>query len=460
MAREPPIEFDATASGRPEMRAINEDLSEDLSDRQASSLESSLPPADSGKSAWLFLAACWVVEMLIWGFAFSFGVFQDYYSNNEPFAGSNSIAAIGTTASGIMYIGTPIAFLLCRLYPRLGRWFTIIGIVINSAAMAISSICTTVPQLILTQGLMAGVGGCLAYAPCDLYIDEWFVKRKGLAYGIVFGATTFGGCVLPLVLNALLDAFGLETALQIWAGIVFASTSPLAYFIKPRLPCSAASSVRHLDIRYFRSRAFTLHQIGNLIQSLGYFLPLVYLPTYARSVSNASGYLPALTVLLINVAATVGCTVMGAFADRFQSTTCILISTIGATAGVFLLWGLSTSLPALYCFCFVYGSFAGCWASMWAAIMREVSVDIETKDGEHFDSMIMFGWLCVGRGIGNVVSGPLSSLLIEGMPWKDQYIGGFGSGYGDIIVFTGVSVFLGGNTFVWKHLNLLYTTYK
>jgi hypothetical protein len=32
------------------------------------------------------------------GFPFAFGVFQDYYSNHEPFAGSSSIAVIGTCA--------------------------------------------------------------------------------------------------------------------------------------------------------------------------------------------------------------------------------------------------------------------------------------------------------------------------------------------------------------------------
>jgi hypothetical protein len=29
--------------------------------------EFSLPPVDGGKDAWLFLAACWAVEALVWG---------------------------------------------------------------------------------------------------------------------------------------------------------------------------------------------------------------------------------------------------------------------------------------------------------------------------------------------------------------------------------------------------------
>ncbi|TPX15531.1 uncharacterized protein E0L32_004229 [Thyridium curvatum] len=60
--------------------------------------ESSLPPVDSGKDAYLFLAACFMVEALVWGFPFSFGVFQDYYSEHEPFKGQPNIALVGTCA--------------------------------------------------------------------------------------------------------------------------------------------------------------------------------------------------------------------------------------------------------------------------------------------------------------------------------------------------------------------------
>lgn len=70
-----------------------------LHDAHSASQEfSSLPPVDGGKQAWLFLAACFAVEMLVWGFPFAFGVFQNYYSTNPPFAGQPNIAVIGTCA--------------------------------------------------------------------------------------------------------------------------------------------------------------------------------------------------------------------------------------------------------------------------------------------------------------------------------------------------------------------------
>lgn len=57
-----------------------------------------LPRPDGGKDAWLFLSACFMVEALVWGFPFTFGLFQEFYSTHEPFASSSGVAVIGTCA--------------------------------------------------------------------------------------------------------------------------------------------------------------------------------------------------------------------------------------------------------------------------------------------------------------------------------------------------------------------------
>ncbi|KAF4994606.1 hypothetical protein FDECE_13063 [Fusarium decemcellulare] len=72
--------------------------SEQVTDSELSAehAEFSLPQADGGKDAYLFLAACFIIEALVWGFPFAFGVFQDYYRTHEPFAETGGIPIIGT----------------------------------------------------------------------------------------------------------------------------------------------------------------------------------------------------------------------------------------------------------------------------------------------------------------------------------------------------------------------------
>lgn len=67
-----------------------------------------LPPMDSGMNAWLFLAACFVMEALVWGFAFTYGVFQEYYSAIPEFKDSGNIAVVGTCAMVISHTLFPL----------------------------------------------------------------------------------------------------------------------------------------------------------------------------------------------------------------------------------------------------------------------------------------------------------------------------------------------------------------
>ncbi|KAH6884797.1 major facilitator superfamily domain-containing protein [Thelonectria olida] len=426
--------------------------------------EFSLKRVDGGKDAWLFLAACFVIEALTWGFPFSFGVFQDYYSTHEPFAGSTKIAIIGTCSMGIMYLGLPFVMLVQRLYPRQTRFSPIIGLFVMCIALAVSSFSQNTTHLIATQGIFYAIGGSISYCPCILYMDEWFVKRKGLAYGVMWSGTGLAGFILPLLFEALLGRYGFRTTLRIWSLALFILTLPLAYFIKPRLPYSATRHINPLKLGFTFSKTFLLHQAANICQALGFFLPGIYLPSYARTALGASTVRSALTVLLVNVASVFGCVAMGFLSDRVHVTTCFLISAVGTTIGTFFLWGFSTNLAVLYIYCIMYGFFAGSYTSAWPGVMRQVSsapaVQTQRDDGgartntggSSFDPAMVMGVLSAGRGIGNIVSGPLSSALLDGMPWKGQAAAGYGTGYGTLIVFTGTTALAGGATYMFRRV--------
>ncbi|KAL1872127.1 hypothetical protein Daus18300_004497 [Diaporthe australafricana] len=427
---------------------------------QAPHHEFSLPPVDTGKDAWLFLAACFVIEALVWGFPFSFGIFQKYYSSHEPFMGSGNIAIIGTCTSGIMYLSGLPALVLNRMYPRVGRWLPVAGLLVMCLSLALSSLATTVTQLIATQGVLYAVGGSIGYLPCILYMDEWFVKRKGLAYGIMWSGTGLAGVILPLLLEYLLNTYGYETTLRVWACSLFVLTAPLAYFIKPRLPPSPVTHLRSFNLRFALSTPFVLYQLANVVEAVGFFLPGIYLPSYAADALKAGPFPSALTALLVNVSSVAGCVGLGFLIDRLHVTTCILACTVGATVGTFLLWGFAVNLPVLYIFCIMYGLSAGSFTTTWTGIMREVSMRYNASttaaDGDSaghsrsIDPSLVFVLLAAGRGIGNVASGPLSEVLIKGQPWQGEAGAGYGSGYGALIVFTGVSALLGGGSFLGR----------
>lgn len=74
------------------------------------------------------------------------------------------------------------------------------------------------------------------------------------------------------------------------------------------------------------------------------------------------------------------------------------------------------------------------------------------KADDRAEAGLIFGLLAAGRGIGSVVSGPLSEALLSERPWAGDAILGYGTGYGALIVFTGVSAMLGGMGWVGRRV--------
>lgn len=349
-----------------------------------------------------------------------------------------------------MYLDLPLVFAAYRQWPKYQRLGCGVGVLLMCLALGLSSLSTNVTHLIITQGIFYALGGSIAYSPCILLMEDWFDKRKGFAFGVMWAGTGLGGVVLPIVMEQLLSRYGFRTTLRAFAIALFILTAPLVYFVKPRVPiANNRPSPPPPNLRFLVTQTFSLFEVCNIVQALGFFLPSIYLPTYAGTI-GASKSLQALTVILFNVASVVGCVLMGSIVDKLDVTVCILISTVGSTIGVFLIWGFSMSLAPLFIFSVVYGLFAGSYTSTWPGIMRDVVHKMSSAE-----SSMVFACLAAGRGVGNLVSGPLSEALIKGLPWEGKLGYGYGSGYGPLIVFTGVTGVVGGGSYIARSLKWL-----
>jgi hypothetical protein len=101
------------------------------------------------------------------------------------------VAAIGTCQIGVLYSLAPLSVSALEAWPEMRRFSSIVGLAIIVASLIASSFAVHIGHLILTQGILYGVGGNLLYTPLMFYLDEWFIHRKGLAFGIMWagGAT-------------------------------------------------------------------------------------------------------------------------------------------------------------------------------------------------------------------------------------------------------------------------------
>lgn len=85
----------------------------------------------------------------------------------------------------------------------------------------------------------------------------------------------------------------------------------------------------------------------------------------------------------------------------------------------------------------MYGIFAAGWSAIWAGMIREVQ-----RADEKAGFGVLMGLFSAGRGVGSVVCGPVTEWLIRYGSW-DGVGGGYGTEYGAVIFFTGVSAACG-----------------
>jgi MFS family permease len=342
----------------------------------------------------------------------------------------------------------PVAFLVLRRYPFLRRWCGPLGLVLTVVSLVSSAFVSSVGGLIATQGVLYAVGCGLLFSPISMYMDEWFVERKGLAYGVMWSGKAAVGVAMPFVFSKLLDSFGLRATLLSWTVASAILTCPLLFLLKPRIPLPRSTQPRPLSFEFLRRAPFWMMQIGITIQALGYIMPSTYMATYASNIGLSSVSGPVL-VALFSFASIPGALVHGMLGDRISATKVILISSFGSAVPVFLLWGLSRHFANMIAFVLAYGFFAGGFSSTWSSMMREIK-----RDDSSSDTAVIFGMLLGGRGVGFVLGGPISGALTSaGAATLSEEALGYATVYGPMILCTGVTAIFGAWGPYWKLLN-------
>ncbi|KAF8608595.1 MFS general substrate transporter [Ceratobasidium sp. AG-I] len=398
---------------------------------------SNLPPMDEGFRAYSYIAASFVLEMLVWSTPLSYGVFLNHYTTHNLFDSSQNflLPLVGTLSSGIMYMASMFVVPVIASYPQHRTSFMYVGLVLCVSGLLGAAFATKVWHLIMTQGVLYSVGGTILYFPVQVNLFEWFDKKLGLANGIVYSGTYLGGVVVPFIIEILLNKFGLRITFISLAIAYSVLLAPLLPFVRGRLLPSMVVTPPKLDWSFLRNPQFLILFLGNFLQGLGNFIPVLWLPTFATDI-NLNVTSGTLILALINASSILGSILLGHLSDKQDLRLVMIISVLGSSLAVFLLWGLASSLPPLVAFALVYGFLAAPFSSLWPKFCYIVS------DDSHVRSRLMSIFI-VGRGFGNILAAPVSSSLLRmKLITNDHPLYGYHvKGYGPLIIFTGTTMF-------------------
>lgn len=147
------------------------------------------PPPDGGFKAWLQVAMGFLIIFVTWGFVNSFGAFQSYYTQILP-----------EDPSTISWIGSIQVFLTFFIGAFSGRLLDaglfvptlFVGGILQLLGIFMTSLSTKWWQLLLSQGVLTGIGGGIFFCPSMGLIATYFSDRRALAVGIVSTGNSVG----------------------------------------------------------------------------------------------------------------------------------------------------------------------------------------------------------------------------------------------------------------------------
>jgi MFS family permease len=246
------------------------------------------------------------------------------------------IAFIGTLGYGLTWSGSLfINPIVARLDERGTKWLCVAGVLCMSLGLGLASLCTRVWQLLLTQGLLYGIGSSLLYFPILSVAPEYFTAHRGSAMGFILSGSGIGGLVFSPTIRTLISSIGPRWTLRALAFLVLVISLPIAVTAAPSRFVGRRPT--HIDIKLATKPSFLLSVGAGFLQAGGNGLPLTFLAEYSVVLGYSAGF--GATLLAVSNGVNSVSRVMTGFAgDRFGRQNTLILTVVLCVVSVLGFW--------------------------------------------------------------------------------------------------------------------------
>ncbi|XP_077984781.1 monocarboxylate transporter 3-like [Glandiceps talaboti] len=154
-----------------------------------------------------------------------FVAFLNYFDE-----GASVFTLVFTLYAIVLAIGAPMSGFLVSKYGA--RPIALLGAVLETVAMVSIPFAESVVHLLLTVGIVRGVGMIFVLVPGTSIVATYFQKNFAFANGIATTGGSIGGIVLPILARTLIDFYGWHGSFFIFAGLA-ANLTVCAVIMKP-----------------------------------------------------------------------------------------------------------------------------------------------------------------------------------------------------------------------------------
>jgi predicted MFS family arabinose efflux permease len=357
------------------------------------------PPPDGGIRAWSQVVLAHLVMCNTWGYINGFGVFQTYYTE-----------ALNRPPSDISWIGSVETFLVFFIGTFSGRatdagYFKVVwatGATIAVFSIFMTSLCTQYWQLLLSQGILQGLGCGLMFCPTLSLIPTYFDKRRAVALACVATGSATGGLLFPGIFNALLPKIGFAWTMRALGLFTFTTLLPSAFFLRQRLSPRKTGPI--VDWASFKELPYTLFGIGMYLAFWGLYVGFFYISSFAHNAVGASVSTSTDMLMIMSAVGIVARVIPGLISDRWTGPLNLLIPFTFASAIVCYGWAGVDSIGGLYAFSPTYGVVTAAVQGLFPVAVSSLTTDLK-KIGVRIGMILSI--LSFSALTGNPIAGAL-----------------------------------------------------
>ncbi|KAK5710494.1 hypothetical protein LTR17_018850 [Elasticomyces elasticus] len=330
------------------------------------------PPPDGGWKAWSQVACGWLVIFTTWGWVNSYGAFQTYYTLNLPGSSASQISWIGSVQNWLtFFIGACSGRLLdAGLYvPCL-----IVGVVLQLVGIFCMSISTTYWQLMLTQGVLTGLGGGIFFTPSLGLVATYFSSRRSLALGLATTGNAVGGMIYPIIVQQLLPKIGFAWTTRVLGFLNMGLLLVVIAFMRPRLPPRKSGPL--LDWAAWRDPPYAFFVAGIFFAIWSVYYTFYYVASFGVETVGFPFTASTSLVIIVNAVGVPSRVIPPYFADKVGQLNLIFPTMFCLTILAYT-WLAVDSVSGLYTFTVFYGVISAGFQCLFPSAIASLTPDLK-----------------------------------------------------------------------------------
>ncbi|PQE24348.1 mfs monocarboxylate transporter protein [Rutstroemia sp. NJR-2017a BVV2] len=378
---------------------------------------------DRGIVAWSQVLVSHLLVINGFGYMSSFGLFQSHWET-----------ALGRSASDIAWVGSIQLFLLFFVGALSGRamdegYFR--SLIISGSSLQLLGVFTTSAvtkywQLVLSQGVVQGLGNGLLFTPLVTLVSVYFLKKRAFALGLAACGAPVGGMIFPVIARQLQNNTSFAWVVRTMGFVILFNAVIILVLARPRSTTTTLVPRPLVEYSAFKELRYTLFTTGIFFTLWGVYIAYFYTATFGRDVIHDSSSSSLTLLMILNGVGIPGRLIPALIADRYFGAFNTLLPFVLGTGVMLYCWIAISSFEGFVAFLVVFGICSNAVQTLFPSTLAGFTTDI-SKMGARTGMVFTIGSLACLTGA------PIAGALIE----RER------GGYLGTQVFGGTTVCLG-----------------